>query len=428
MNVGNEELLVLSETNTDSHNILSTLVRPLEDSGYSVHIADPDNCVSAIEKYHPNIILLPFSIIHESLDFADLLSCIHAKDNELSVILLAAESLTPSSDGFDSNDLAKSNPLNTKKLPPQERDSKTDKVVHFKSAQVQALLEQGAEDVVFSSEEDALTIVIVKRAIEHAMEKKQQRQLIDENNALRLALRTLELDMTVAAHTVTKMSPESPAQLGSFQMEYLTKPCLAVGGDSVNYFQLKDGRVVFYFADVSGHGAAAAIVTAALMTLEKPFLRACDHGLLANTPEMLSWYNEELLSHGYEQHVTMFLGLLDDSKSTFQYSNAAHFPSVILQSNGCAEYLELQGLPLAMCKTKYEFRELKVSDSFNLVMFSDGVLEIMGQSTLSEKEETLLSLVKYGDVSVESLQEKLGIGKLESTPDDIAIFTIVRKN
>ena len=446
MNVGNEELLVLSETDIDSNNILSTLVHPLEDSGYSVHIADPDNCVSAIEKYHPNVVLLPFSNIHESIDFTELLSCIHAKDNDLSVILLAAEStidvpadlvsevdLTNKVDLVDKIDLAnkvvaKNSLGEIKTTTPQEADPKKDKIVHFKSAQVQALLEQGVEDVVFGSRENALTIVIIKRAIEHAMEKKQQRQLHDENSALQQRLKVLDADLAVATHTVANMSPKSSAQLGNFRFEYMTKPCLAIGGDSVNYFQLRDGRIVFYFADVSGHGAAAAIVTASLIALKKPFINACDSGLLRNSAEMLSWYNEELLIQGFEQHLTMFFGILDDSESTFQYSNAAHFPSVILQSNSDVEYLELQGLPLAMCKAKYEYRELKISESFNLVMFSDGVLEIMGQSTLSEKEKALLSLVKYGNTKIESLQAQLGLDELVSTPDDIAIFTIARKN
>lgn len=420
MRIGNEELLVLSEIDTDSDNIFSTLVHPLEDIGYSVHIADPDNCVSAIEKYHPNIVLLPFSNIHESFDFSELLRCIHAKDNQLAVIILAAESKTAPSDKLD---------LGDKKTHARiENDSANDKVVHIKSAQVQALLEQGAEDVVFGSREDALTIVIIKRAIEHALEKKQQRQLLDENNALRLRLSILDADMAVAKHTVSRMSPESPAQLGGFRMEYLSRPCLDVGGDSVNYFKLMDGRIVFYFADVSGHGAPAAIVTAALVTLQRFFIEACDSNALTNTAQMLSWYNQALLVQGFDQHITMFLGLLDESKSTFQYSNAAHFPSVILQSSSSVDFIELQGLPLAMCKTKYECRELELSETFNLVMFSDGVLEIMGRSTLAEKEETLLSLVRCGNTEIDSLREALGLDELEYIPDDIAIFTIARKN
>lgn len=416
MSIGNEELLVLSEIDNDSDNIFSTLVHPLEDIGYSVHITNPDNCVSAIEKYHPNIVLLPFSNIHESFDFSELLRCIHAKDNELAVIILAAESKTAPD-------------LSDKKARPRiENDPLNDKVVHIKSAQIQALLEQGAEDVVFGSREDALTIAIVKRAIEQALEKKQQRQLLDDNNVLRLRLSILDADMVVATHTVAKMSPESPAQLGSFRMEYLSRPCLDVGGDSVNYFQLMDGRIAFYFADVSGHGAPAAIITAVLMSLKRYFIQACDANSLSNTSEMLSWYNDALLVQGFDQHITMFFGLLDESKSTFQYSNAAHFPSVILQSNSSVDYIELQGLPLAMCKTKYEFRELKLNETFNLVMFSDGVLEIMGQSSLVEKEETLLSLVECGNTEIGSLREVLGLDELEYTPDDIAIFTITREN
>ena len=52
----------------------------------------------------------------------------------------------------------------------------------------------------------------------------------------------------------------------------------------------------------------------------------------------------------------------------------------------------------------------------------------MGQSSLVEKEETLLSLVECGNTEIGSLREVLGLDELEYTPDDIAIFTITREN
>lgn len=410
MIVGSEELLVLSETNNNANNTLSALVHPLEASGYSVHIASPENCLDAIAKYSPNVVLLPLSNLSDSSDFADLLSCVQSKDNELSVILLASEDLL------------------TPPMPSDSISSKTDNVIPIKSQQVQALLEQGAGDIVIGSTMSDLTIVIVKRAIEHAIEhgieKRLQQQLVKENQALRSLNQTLENDVLAGVDVITQMSPRTPLVLGSFCFEYMCRPCLKVGGDSVNYFQLNDGRIVFYFADVSGHGIAAAIVTSALMSLKNTFIEACTTQNIQSSSEMLCWFNEALMPQGFDQHITMFLGVIDESNMSFQYSNAAHFPSVVLHSNSKSKFLELQGLPLAMCNAKYDSRQLEITDSFDLVMFSDGVLEIMPRTSLAEKEKDLLGLVECGHRNVDSLSDKLGIEDHQSLPDDVAILTI----
>jgi len=428
MNVGNEELLVLSETNHIGDTALNALVHPLEASGYSVHIASPQNCLDAIKKYSPNVVLLPLSNLSDSADFADLLTCIQAQDNELSVILLAPEagikppavSVVTSVSNVPASD--------TPPVDTPTSDTTSDNIVPIKSPQVQALLAQGAEDVVIGATMSDLTIVIVKRAIEHALEKKQQRQLSRENSrenqSLRLRVKALEEDVQAGVTVVSQMSPETPSKLGSFKFCYRSRPCLEVGGDSANYFKLKDERIVFYFADVSGHGIAAAIVTSALVSLKNTFIDACDVQNLQSSSEMLSWFNEALIPQGFDQHITMFLGVIDESTLSFQYSNAAHFPSVILHSNGEVTYLELQGLPLAMCSAKYESRQVEITPSFDLVMFSDGVLEIMQSTSLADKEKDLLALVEYGYRDVDSLWDQLGINDPVSLADDVALLTI----
>jgi serine phosphatase RsbU (regulator of sigma subunit) len=124
----------------------------------------------------------------------------------------------------------------------------------------------------------------------------------------------------------------------------------------------------------------------------------------------------------------MFLGILDGVSNTLQYSNAAHFPAAILQQEKQSVYLELGGLPLGVCETDYDFLEAKVAETFNLVMFSDGVLEIMDKTTIKEKEQDLLSLVQCGNTEIDALVKHLGLDVKEEVPDDIAVFTIARKN
>jgi sigma-B regulation protein RsbU (phosphoserine phosphatase) len=144
--------------------------------------------------------------------------------------------------------------------------------------------------------------------------------------------------------------------------------------------------------------------------------------------DILSWLNEELLKVHLEQHVTLFLGLISEDRKALDYSNAAHFPGTIFAgTDQGAEYLELGGLPLGIMATAdYVEHTLPLPKSFTLVMFSDGVFEIMPQVDLQTKEKHLVSLVNCTGGELDCLAEKLGLSDVTDIPDDIAIFTVTK--
>ena len=58
-------------------------------------------------------------------------------------------------------------------------------------------------------------------------------------------------------------------------------------------------------------------------------------------------------------------------------------------------------------------------------MFSDGVFEILPQSTLEDKEDHLLSVVEsHGQEDLDALVSDLGVLSAEAIPDDIAVFSV----
>ena len=156
---------------------------------------------------------------------------------------------------------------------------------------------------------------------------------------------------------------------------------------------------------------------------------------LITSADILHWFNREILALDIDQHITMFIGILDDKQNILQYSNAAHFPGAILKTRNSEKneivYLEMGGLPLGMCETKYGYQSVKLPKSFDLTLFSDGVLEIMHQASIKDKEEHLLSLVELASTDIETLTARLGLDELGDAPgdvpDDIAIFTVARE-
>ena len=66
--------------------------------------------------------------------------------------------------------------------------------------------------------------------------------------------------------------------------------------------------------------------------------------------------------------------------------------------------------------------ERALSGEFALVMFSDGIIEILPQASLAEKEQYLFELVGKTGADIKSLLEELKIDTIESAPDDIGLL------
>ncbi|MCB1647820.1 MAG: serine/threonine-protein phosphatase, partial [Pseudomonadales bacterium] len=146
-----------------------------------------------------------------------------------------------------------------------------------------------------------------------------------------------------------------------------------------------------------------------------------------SSAEIMSWLNDEILAANLEQHVAMFLGLINRGRDMLEYTNAGHFPGTILRTEQETVYLELGGLPLGISPVPgYDFQRVSLPVPSELVMFSDGVFEILGEESLEAKEKHLLSLVKGTSGEVDSLAENLGLHEVAEVPDDIAIFTVAK--
>jgi sigma-B regulation protein RsbU (phosphoserine phosphatase) len=173
---------------------------------------------------------------------------------------------------------------------------------------------------------------------------------------------------------------------------------------------------------------AGALVSVALGGLSRRLRREFDSLGFNTSAEVLCWFNQEVLNLNLEQHITMFVGILDDKLKVMQYSSAAHFPCAILKNKRGTAFLEMGGLPLGMCETQYGFQDVDIAENFDLVLFSDGVLEIMSQTYIKDKEQYLLSLVQLHTTDIDTLVGHLEMEGRKNVPDDIAIFTVARNS
>ena len=273
----------------------------------------------------------------------------------------------------------------------------------------------------------------VKRNLELvALERQNQSyryHLETVNKELRAGLDELRSDQQAGRQIQMKMLPEF-ADVGGFHFRHIIKPSLLLSGDFLDYFPLDDKHYGFYIADVSGHGASSAFVTVLLKNLTYRLKRNLKRGSsddLFYPVKVLERINQEMLNTGFGKHLTIIYAVLNIETSEVDYSVGAHFPMPVLLAEGKANYLSGSGMPVGLFKeAEYKAYNITLPSTFSLHMFSDGVLEVIPSTSLTEKENYLLNLIEGQQGRHDDIVEKLNLKNDHDVPDDIALMTVFR--
>jgi len=76
----------------------------------------------------------------------------------------------------------------------------------------------------------------------------------------------------------------------------------------------------------------------------------------------------------------------------------------------------------------FEERKIQLASDFEIILFSDGILEMLSGANMDEKEQKLIdAVVATKGAGPDRIKEALLPGIIEEAPDDIAIMTISRQ-
>jgi sigma-B regulation protein RsbU (phosphoserine phosphatase) len=302
------------------------------------------------------------------------------------------------------------------------------------SGDVVACLRTGASDFILKPVMDYASVDhVIDRILEKVRLSKQnkhlQKELEEGNKKLKAGLQELRADQRAGLQIQKKMLPTNDKRVNAFSFEYRVIPSLYLSGDFLDYFNLDDHRSLFYFADVSGHGASSAFATVLLknltMRLKRNFRRQSSDELSCPN-DFLKRINQELLASDLGKHVTVFAGILDEGKKELRYSVGGHFPMPVYCAEGKAEYLQGKGMAVGLFpEPEFEVFHRELTPDFSITVFSDGILEVMPGETLSDKEQCLLDVVGNNQKGVAGLSSSLGLDDLQEIPDDIAILSVL---
>jgi len=255
-------------------------------------------------------------------------------------------------------------------------------------------------------------------------------QLERKNKELEHRFEELKLDQLAGREVQKRMLPEVQSQIAGIEFNYHIIPSLYLSGDFVDYFPISKDKVVFYIADVSGHGASSAFITVMLKNLSNRLRRNLKRQStddLLYPDKVISRINKELVDAALGKHVSVFWGMIDLPTSMLSYSVGGQFPMPILRNDQGVQYLTGCSQPAGLfAEAQYSTYHIELGEEFELVALSDGILEVLPQECLADKEARLLKWVEQGQLNTENLEQLISIQEGKEIPDDITLLSLAR--
>lgn len=212
-------------------------------------------------------------------------------------------------------------------------------------------------------------------------------------------------DLPTAAELQRRLLP-APEQFRQYDFKYLFQPTAYLSGDWIDFWQVNDDQILFYLADVSGHGVTSSLLTSWLAGFHKR----------AHSPEhLILKLNEMLIKENIEKHITMIAGMLDLKQNQLRCINAGHFPPAIyITPNQDPVVYNSSSFPLGLTEDlKIDEITVEMQSGSQFILCSDGALEPY-KGGINEQFQQLLN-----DLSQKSFNPPIQVN------DDIAMLKII---
>jgi sigma-B regulation protein RsbU (phosphoserine phosphatase) len=288
-------------------------------------------------------------------------------------------------------------------------------------------LQAGADDFVTKP----VNASVLRARIETQLRlRSMRRQLERQNDELERWRRDLERDLAAARLTQQSLIPQKPLLLPGWQIATCYRPVIQVGGDIYGWLRMKDGRVLFWIADGTGHGAAAALLT----TLAKLLFHhgSMDHDSPASLMEGVD--NDFRSTFGARSFMTAMCVALDPATGQGQIVGAGHPPLLVVRHDGTTESIASVAPPLGMVK-RATFTETPIAiepgDAF--LLYTDGLFRRTKEERHQMTPGQLENVLDHWAPSAEALLKRIVAqtapeNSAKNAPDDVAAIAVRRED
>jgi len=255
----------------------------------------------------------------------------------------------------------------------------------------------------------------------------QQNNIIEKQNT------RLIKDLHKAAEFQKSLLPEKLPQFARLKFAAIYIPSSQLGGDFYDVFKMDHNRVGIVLADASGHGVAAAMLSAMFkMTFQKYVSE------MAEPAQVFNRLNRDfckVLQMG--EFFTAFYAVFDRRSGKLTYANAAHPRPVLLDyETNTLQELDTNGFLLGVMSDgiSYEQKETVLNTRSRLLIYTDGVNEsVNAQEEQFGSERIKTCLLKHAQEAPRSYlrhfkKELIRFSGTKNFDDDVSIIVMDVKN
>ncbi len=291
-------------------------------------------------------------------------------------------------------------------------------------------IEWGAEDYLSKPFDPTL----LKARIGACLEKKRARdseQALDvalhaQNRAMATWRQAQEADLAIARTTQQAIVTSALPPLEGWEVETLYTPLIQVGGDVYGWRQLENGSALFWVADATGHGIAAALFTTLVALLFNHASSGSDtaHGILARV-------NAEFYSVLRGRSFMTAGCAVIETNGRLSFAGAGHPPLLLRRRGGAVETVPSLATMIGIhpgMEAAETVTTLAPGDA--ALLYTDGLYSSRSDSgerlTGDHLTKEFARLGGHGDLLARLVAELAQRSKAQAFDDDIAAIALLR--
>lgn len=234
----------------------------------------------------------------------------------------------------------------------------------------------------------------------------------------------LKRDLEFAKRLQQSLLPVIP-KIDGYRITYTYKPCERLGGDFLDVINIDD-KLVFYVADVAGHGLLASMVT---IFVKQSIIKNAHTYINSSVQEIMKGVLLDFIEMNFpnEVYITIVLGILEKKSGKVTMISAGHVTEpIVVKTSKKIRIFNLKGQPIASIDLEqgFEQKETFLDKNDKLIFYSDGLIESRNKKGEMYGKKRLIKRI----LGIKNINTELLIRDLRNfatdLDDDVAILMI----